>query len=340
MNNSFGQIVIGFFQNYLADARNLSPNSIASYRDCMKLLFSFVAEKLNITVEKINMEDITDDLIIEFLNYLENIRKNTTQTRNQRLAIIKTFFSFIAEKCPELIHVAEKISSISVKKTETKTINPLTEDELSLFFKGIKISELNGIRDLVLFRLMYNTGGRVSEIINLKIEDINLDTRYVKLHGKGDKDRTLILYQETIDAINEYLNFRKQNGIESDYLILNKYNVQMKRHGVNYLINKYVTIASQTNPSMLTKNITPHTFRHTMAFHMIKAGINIITIKDRMGHSDINTTSQYIQIDNQMKKEAIEKINPFKNSKASAKWKDENILSFLSKMCTKQKALC
>ena len=275
------------------------------------------------------------------MNYLEKERNNLPQSRNQRLAIIKTFFSFIAGKCPELIHVAERISKIAFKKAAKKIITPLTEDEINLFFNGINIDNNNGIRDLMIFRLMYNTGARVSEIINIKISDFSLDSGGIlKLHGKGNKDRVVVLFEETRDLIKKYLDLRECENIKSEFLILNKYNLQMTRQGINFLVKKYVDIAGETNKEILAKNITPHTFRHTMAFHMIKSGINIVTIKDLMGHEDINTTSQYIKIDNQMKEDAIDKINPFKNSNIKPSWKKNKIIDILKNISKKGVVLC
>jgi len=341
MSNSFGNIVLGFFKDYLVSIRGLAANSVSAYSDCMRLLFVFAAKKLNKKIEDLEMENLTDEVIIDFLNYLEEERNNLPQSRNQRLAIIKTFFSFIAGKCPELIHIAERVSKIAFKKVETKAIIPLTENELKLFFDGISTTNIKGIRDLMIFRLMYNTGARVSEIINIKISDMSLDSGgTLKLHGKGNKERVVVLYEETIDLIKKYLTLREGENIKRDFLVLNKYNRQMTRQGINYLVEKYVNIASKTNKEILSKNVTPHTFRHTMALHMIKAGINIVTIKDFMGHEDINTTSQYIKIDNQMKINAIEKVNPFKDSKVEPSWRHTGIMDILKNLSKKAIVLC
>jgi site-specific recombinase XerD len=342
MTHSFGNIVLAFFKDYLADIRGLSENSIASYSDCMRLLFSFAANKLNKkSVEYLEIEDITDNLIIEFLNYLEAKRKNKRKTRNQRLAIIKTFFSFIAGKCPELIHVAEKITAISAKKEETKLVEPLTPEELKLFFDGIDVSKGNGLRDLALFRFMYNTGARVSEIVNLKVSDIKLEGPYqVKLNGKGNKTRIICLFPETVEVIQDYLKQRDEKNISGNYLFLNKYEEQMARQGINYLVSKYAKIAGEKNSEIKRKKISPHTFRHTTAFHMIKAQVDIVTLKDWLGHEDINTTSQYVQIDNQMREESIKKINPFKGRKIKAKWKLPKILELLKNLSRLKPVLC
>jgi site-specific recombinase XerD len=323
-------MVLGFFKDYLTTIRGLAINSVCSYSDCMRLLFNFAAEKLNKKVENLEMENITDEIIIDFLNHLEDERNNLPQTRNQRLAIIKTFFSFIATKCPELIHIAERISKIAKKKVEQKVIQPMTEDELKDFFNTIDIDKSNGLRDLMIFRLMYNTGARVSEITNIKISDLSLDSGGVLiLHGKGNKERVVTLYPETIDLIKKYLAWRESENIQSDYLILNKCMNKMTRQGITYLVDKYVEIAGKSNKSISSKNVTPHTFRHTLAFHMIKAGVNIVTVQDFLGHEDINTTSQYIKIDNQMKANAIEKNNPFVGSKIKALWGKMSVMKTL-----------
>ncbi len=341
MSNSFGNIVLGFFKDYLVSTKGLAVNSVSSYSDCMRLLFLFASKKLNRKIENLEIENLTDEIIIDFLNYIENERNNLPQSRNQRLAIIKTFFSFVAGKCPELIHVAERISKIAFKKAETKTIIPLTEDELKAFFVGINTDDTKGIRDLMIFRLMYNTGARVSEIINIKLSDLSLDSGgTIMLHGKGNKERIVALFPETIDLIKQYLNLRESENITSNFLVLNKHKRQMTRQGINYLVTKYVNIAGKTNKEILSKNVTPHTFRHTLAFHMIKSGLNIVTVKDILGHEDINTTSQYIKIDNQMKAKAIEKVNPFKNTEVKPIWQNVGVMAFLTNLSNMGVVLC
>jgi site-specific recombinase XerD len=342
MKYSFGNIVRDFFKDHLAGIKGLSGNSMASYSDCLRLLFTFAVDSLKKkSTGNLELADITDKVVITFLNHLETERENKINTRNQRLAIIKSFFSFVAGRCPELIHVAERINAISAKKAEKKQIEPLTQEEVKLFFDAIDANKRDGIRDIAIFRLMYNTGARVSEIANIKVFDINLESPYqIKLHGKGGKTRIVCLYPETIEAITQYLNQRKQKNLSNDYFFLNKYGEQIKRQGINYLVTKYTNIAAEKNPSIKKKNITPHTFRHTVAFHMVKVGVDIITLKDWLGHEDINTTSQYVQIDNQMRKESIEKVNPFKNSKVKPKWKLPGTLEMLKNISRFKPVLC
>ena len=344
MTHSFGSIVLGFFKDYLSDVRGLSENTLASYSDCMRLLFNFTADKLGKKVEELNIEDIDDATVVEFLNHLETKRDNKAQTRNQRLAVVKTFFNFIASKFPELINVARKISVLKPKKFDQKSVQPLYENELNAIFSEIESIGLNGARDLALLKFMYNTGARVQEVVDIRLKDLRMEAPYVvKIHGKGNKERIVVLFPETVAAIQDYLEVRMEAEIESEFLFINKYGTKMTRQGVSYILTKYADMAAETTPSLKERTISPHTIRHTTAFHLIKAGNDITIVKDWLGHEDINTTAGYVTIDIQMKEEALDKINIFsKNGKktVSPKWRLPKVLGILKNLSRKKPALC
>jgi integrase/recombinase XerD len=340
MKNTFGNLVLTFFKNYLADMKGLSENTIASYSDCMRLLFTYAAKELNTSVDKLNMEKIDDELVIRFLNYLENSRNNKVQTRNQRLTVIRTFFSFIATKVPTLIDVCNKINSIKQKKTEHKNILPMEEAELKAFFNAIDPNSLHGKRDIALFRLMYNTGGRVQEIADVKLGDIRFEEpNIISITGKGNKERTLLLFKETISAVKTYIESERKYAGQDEYLFLNKYGNQFNRAGIYYLVKEYSKKAAEKVPSITDKNISPHTFRHTVAFNLIESGNDITVVKDWLGHESITTASLYVKINHQMKIDALKKINPFKET-IEKKWKIPKIMNLLNQLSSKKQILC
>ena len=341
--HDLGKIVLNFFKDFLIQNKGVSQNTMASYSDCIALLLNFTAETLKKKVVEIELEDINEDVILAFLDYLEKDRANKTRTRNQRLAVIKTFFEFVASKIPEMLEISKKIHSISMKKTEKKIVESLTEDETKAFFKALQADEKQYLRDLALFRILYNTGARVSEIINIKIEDIDMENSFhVKLHGKGNKERIVMLFQETVEALRDYIEWREEHNCHNEFLFINKYEEKMTRQGVNYLVDKYFRKASETTPSLKGKKISPHSFRHTTALHLLKSGNDITLVKDWLGHEDINTTAEYVKIDIQMKRNAIEKINIFKNRKKNPKekWKMPEVLRLLKNISEMKPVLC
>lgn len=338
---NLGDLLLKFFKDFLTNTKGASSNTLASYSDGISLLLNFTARKLKKEVVKVELEDIDENIVLAFLNHLEEERGNTPRTRNQRLAVIKTFFEFVATKRPEMLNVAKKVNSISPKKAEKKIVESLNNDETQAFFD---VLEANGnLRDIALFRILYNTGARVSEIINIKEKDIDLEKSFqLKLHGKGNKERVVVLFEETIEAVRDYFEWRKENVADNEFLFLNKYGEQMSRQGVNYLVNKYSQKTAKTTPAINGKKISPHTFRHTTALHLLKSGCNIIVVKDWLGHEDINTTAAYVKIDIQMKANAIAKINIFtnRNKKTKEEWKVPNVLKLLKNISNMRSALC
>lgn len=339
---TFGSLILSFFSSYLANQRGLSPETIASYSDCIRLLIDYTCNKLDTTVDKLALEAISEALILDFLDYLQKERNNSPKTRNQRLAAIKTFFRFAARQDPTLCAVCERVCTISAKKSEYKIIQPLENNEVKEILSQVDSNTLNGARDRVILALLYNTGARVQEIIDLKISDLNMQNpMQVILTGKGKKQRIVPLYSQTIEAIQHYLNLRKNAGIEHEKLCLNSKKQPISRFGVAYLIQKYVCKAMRKCSSLLKKTVTPHTFRHTTALHLIQSGVDITVVKEWLGHACIKTTSLYVEIDIDMKRKALKACPPPIPGLQIEKpqWKEAPILAFLQQLSRKA-ALC
>jgi len=339
---TFGSLILSFFSSYLANQRGNSPETIASYSDCIRLLINYCCNHLSITVDKLALDMITDSLILDFLDYLEKERNNTPKTRNQRLAAIKTFFRFAARQEPTLSAVCERVCNISAKKSEHKIIQPLENHEVKEILSQTDTTTLTGARDRAVLALLYNTGARVQEIIDLNISDLNMQNpMQVILTGKGKKQRIVPLYAQTIQAIQHYLNLRKTAGIEHERLCLNSKKKPISRFGIAYLIRKYVIKATPKCSSLHKKTVSPHTFRHTTALHLIQSGVDITVVKDWLGHASIKTTSLYVEIDMDMKRKALQACPPPIPSLQLEKpqWQKEHILAFLHKLSRKA-ALC
>lgn len=325
--------VQSFFQDYLARQRGLSQNTVLSYRDCLKLLLGFVFEKTGIPVDKLSIIDFKVAEISAFLDHLENIRGNSTQTRNYRLAAIHAFFRFVGSQNPMVLAQCQQICSIPVKRTAHKAIQYLEYEELRAILDCVDRDSKNGLRDYAIFLFMYNTGARVQEVVNLREDDIRFITpQQVRLTGKGRKERACPLWHETVVALQNYLQKKGSDLPQDQMVFLNSNGVPITRFGIRYLLRCYADKAIKSCPSLKNKTITPHTMRHTTAMHLLQSGNDIFVIKDWLGHASVETTHGYVEINMKMKRAALETCQvPSLNStaKRQAKWMEPDILRWL-----------
>lgn len=292
MNKDFSYYLSKFLKDYLIVERNLSSNTIKSYKKTFQILIDYLVNIKNFKLNNITFENITRDIILDFLKYLEEEKYNSIQTRNNRLSAIKSFYQYCSYEEIENINNITGILSIKFKKVSQKVMEYLTEEEIQQIFNSIDTSSNKGRRNLTILVLLYDTAARASEILNLKLEDIHLEEKYIILTGKGNKQRVVPIMEQTKKLLSEYI---KENKLQFNK-ILNDTTYEYLR----YLIK-------QINKN--NKNITIHTFRHTRAIHWLKAGIPLIQIRDLLGHSSITTTERYARVLNEDKFKAIEKIN-------------------------------
>ena len=332
MNTTFGTLVTRFFVAYLAKERGLSKNTIAAYSDCMRLLVNFVCTHFGVEPEKMTIEMITFELILKFLDQLEQKRKNMATTRNQRLAAIKTFFHFLARNVPELMRLNERIQAIRPKKTEHNPPFCLTVDEINALIAAPSPTDLLGVRDKALLQTLYNTGARVQEIADLAVDDIRFDTpASVTLTGKGRKRRVVPLWTKTLELLRNYLEYRKEAGIQSGQLFVNNRGNPMTRFGIGKRVALHAKAAAEHCPSLQGRAVTPHVIRHTTALHLIEADNDIAIVKDWLGHSDMKTTSQYFEVSIERKRKALDKVPPPTASTQvePPKWKQPAMMKML-----------
>lgn len=327
--------ISSFFNGYLSIQRGLSVNTIQSYRDSLKLFFCYVADKLKISVDQLKIKNLNEDNVLEFLDYIEKERQVSINTRNNRLAAIRVFFKFIGREEPALLEQVKAIRTIPQKKTQPAFMTYLEEEELGSMLKSIDTDSRLGLRDKALILLLYNTGARVQEVVDLNIDDLRLDeSGQVKLLGKGRKQRACPLWPETVKAIQVYLAQREQQGIIEEALILNNKRENITRFGIRYIVKKYAAIAEDKCPSLKTKKIGPHTLRHSTAMHLLRAGNDLNMVQMWLGHSDINTTHQYVELDMKMKRDMLLKSSPPEDNRDRKKpvWKQDKILSWLENL--------
>lgn len=337
--NDFAWYLSSFLSKYLPGQRNVSTNTIASYRDTFKLLLVFCNDARGLKPEMITLKLITRETIIEFLDWVEKKRKCSISTRNQRLSAIHAFFRYVQKESPENLFEIHKILGIPLKKNPKPLIPYLTADEIKILFEQPDMNSSEGRRDLVLLILMYDTAARVQEVIDLRIRDIRLSSpAVVTLHGKGDKTRQVPIIGKTQNYLAEYLEEHKRYdcGIaKADTpVFFNQQHNKLSRWGVSYILNKYVEKAKQNTKFGADFAITPHVLRHSKAMRLLQAGVNLIYIRDFLGHSDVVTTQIYCRADSEMKRKAIESAYVDLSIGEMPKWEEnEDLMHWLQNLC-------
>lgn len=341
--NTTGTLVMKFFHNYLANERGVSTNTIGSYSDCVRLLLGYAAERLGLSLDKLSFELIDDQIILDFLDHIEATRGNAASTRNQRLATIKTFFRFLAHNEPTMLSACERVCTIRAKNVPHKVMDTLESDEVQAIFSDLKADTVHNARDLALLSLLYNTGARVQELVDLDIANLRLEAPYhVKLTGKGNKERIVPIHKETADNLNRYFDMRTGEGISSKAAFLNGKGARITRFGVSYIIKARVAAAALHKGSLIGREITPHTFRHTTALHMIQSNVDISVVKEWLGHASIKTTSLYVEINIEMKRITLADFPPPASSKTASErpnWRKPSVMEFLVNL-SRGVALC
>ena len=309
-----------FLTAELPSVRNVSPNTVVSYRDTFKQLLIFMKEQQGIKPERLTIGDITKEAVISFLEDIESARGNSIGTRNQRLAAVHALFRYIQTQEPGAIFQCQQILSIPFKKQPKKTVRYLTEDETSLLLSAPDQDTRKGRRDLALLCLLYDSAARVQELADLKVKDIRLSApAQVTLTGKGRKTRVVPLMDKTAAIIGNYLkeNRLEQPGMEEHPLFCNSRGEQLSRQGITYILKKY------TDACRL-EEISPHQLRHSKAMHLTEADVNPFFIRDFLGHADIKTTGVYAKTSLKMKKAALDKLNNSKQDPIPVQDHDKN----------------
>jgi site-specific recombinase XerD len=331
--NTFARVVQAFFREYLPELRGVSPNTVLSYRDTLVLLLRFVSKSQSIDVVSLELENITPEIVLAFLNYLEKERNNKTSSRNVRLAAIHAFFRYVAVHAPERIELAQRILGVPFKRTGTRPIDYLEYDEICAVLSSVDRSASEGRRDYALLALMFNTGARVQEIVDLIVSDLQLDKPFqLKLHGKGQKTRFCPLWPQTATVLREFLSqaglTRQSNGA----VFRNCRGERLTRFGVRYILAKYCLKAAKTMPTLSQKRLHPHSMRHSCSMHLLKSGVDLASISHWLGHASINTTNRYAMADLEMKRQTIARARGPEEPPPSSCCPDASILEWLESL--------
>lgn len=308
----FAYYLTDFLSKYLPGTVGLSPNTIMSYRDTFSVFLEFCSEHKKIKPEKFSLANLNRKLVEEYLEWLEKTRRCIASTRNVRLAAFHSFCRYLQLEFPDYIHWAQQILAIPMKRTRKFSIEYLTLDAMKFLLEKPNKRTKEGRRDTVLLSLLYESGARAQELADLKVGDIRTAAPLtVKLTGKGNKRRIVPLMKPVGELLKQYL---KENNLTEastfNYpLFSNRSKDKLTRAGVAYIVKKYAGEAIKEAPELFPDKLSPHCFRHSKAIHLLQSGVNLIYIRDFLGHVDIQTTEIYARIDGEMKRKALERSN-------------------------------
>ena len=323
MNKDFAYYLNNYFNVYLPKEISASANTITSYKITFKLLINFLINEKNISIEKINFKIINRETIKDFLHYLEETKKISINTRNQRLAAIKSFYQYVKIEDPSLLENFQNILTIRTKKTIKKVETYLTVEEIKTFFSVIDTTTVKGRRDLVLLSLLYDGGLRLSELLEVKILDLRLNENpIVTVLGKGRKNRSIPIMENTKELLLQYIN--NNDFVNTSYLFSNSKKEKLNSRTIQKIIEKYIKLAK------IDKKISPHSLRRSRAMHLLEAGVNIIYIRDFLGHESITTTEIYARANEEIKRKAIQNAYSIETNNSETSWnKDTDLLKEL-----------
>ena len=303
MTNRFSKLVQSFLTTYTIGECNYSMNTKVSYSTTFHLLLEFMSKEKNIRPNKIEIETITKEVIVQFLDWLETNRNVSIQTRNQRLACIKSFYKYVQSNEPDLFDTCSLILSIKNKKVPNKIISYFSEDEVRIMINYLNNSK--DLKKLTMICVLYETGARVSEFINIKLNDLNLsDNASITLYGKGNKVRVVPISDELVKLINKYLK-EVYTNYGDDYLFYSMQKRKYYRNSINKIITTLVNDLKIKYSNYFKDNYFPHSFRHTKATHLYNNGTPLLYVKEFLGHSTISSTEIYATPDSRKQRKEI-----------------------------------
>jgi integrase/recombinase XerD len=317
-----------FFSDRLIAQRQVSPQTVAAYRDSFKLLLTFASQRLKKNATDLMLNEMDATLISDFLNYLEKLRNNSIRTRNSRLAAIRSFYRYLACREPDHLALIQRVLAIPQKKFTKNIVEFLAPSEVDAILAAPDRSTWHGRRDYALIHLAIQTGFRVSEIIGLRCEDLQLGTSpSVRCRGKGRKERNTPLTRSTVLILKDWMLHQKNTS--SDYLFPSHRGTILSRDAVEWLVKKYSAIAAKKQTSLKNKSISPHIFRHTAAVNLLQAGVDRSVIALWLGHEQVETTQIYLHADLSIKEKALARMAPI-SAKTSNRYKPKDgLLAFL-----------
>lgn len=306
----FAKCLMGFFTEYLSSERGVSPNTLRSYGTAFASYLDFLRVKRNVDAEKLTLEHMNRKNVIDYLDWLQTEKSCSVSTRNQRLAAIHAFCRYMQYEDVMRLNQWQEILGIKMKKAIKAIMNYLTLDAVKVLLAQIPRTTKRGRRDLAMLSLLYETGARVQELIDLRPVDVCLlKPCYVTLFGKGSKKRLVPIQDAQVSILREYMeeNHLLEQRMNQRPLFQNGRGGKLTGAGITYILKNYAAMARTTTDNLIPERISPHCLRHSKAMHLLQAGVNLVYIRDILGHVSIQTTEVYARADSKQKREALEK---------------------------------
>ena len=323
----FPRLLAAFFTERLMQQRQVSPHTIASYRDTFRLLIQHAERQLHKTPSQLAVDDFDTPFISAFLEHLETQRHNSARTRNARLAAIHSFFRYVALQEPRYAALAQRVLAMPSKRYTHRPVAFLTRTEVAALLKAPDPQTLAGRRDRTLLLVAVQTGLRAAELIQLRCQDVVLGAgAHLKCQGKGRKERCTPLRKDAAAALRAWLKERR--GEAADPVFPNQRGGPLSHDGLGYLLAKHLAKAQAHCPSLKKKRVTPHTLRHTAAMELLQNGVDRAVIALWLGHESVETTYIYLHADLQLKEQAMAKTSP-SHLRPHRYRPDDAVLSFL-----------
>lgn len=327
--NSLPRLLQDFFRIHLVARRNLSQHTVRAYRDTMVLLLRFAAARAGHSVTALDLTCLDRPTVFAFLEDLETTRGNGIRTRNHRLAAIHSFFRYVAAEEPAAAALCQGILGIPVKRGTQSTITCLSREEIGYLLDAPDCSQPDGRRDAALLWFLYNTGARAQEVADVHLPAIRFSApAQVRLMGKGRMERLCPLWSETIQRLRHMLRDRLTDEKADEPLFLNAARRPLTRFGLRFIVRQYVNRVAASHPEVVSKSISPHTFRHTTALHLLQSGVELNVVSAWLGHASIETTHAYMEIDMDMKRAALAATTPQEGHNKPS-WRQPDILAWL-----------
>jgi integrase/recombinase XerD len=303
---TLGQMVYAFLVDHLQQAKGLRPSSIASYRDGLRLFLRFVAADVGAKITALPLSALTTERVLQFLRSLEDVRHQHIRTRNQRLAMLRTFFGYLGGQVPELLVIAEQVARIPTKRVAPPETHYLDRTEIEALFASLPSTTSTAARDRTLLLFLYNTGARVQEAADLRVGHLALDRQAsVRLHGKGDKWRTCPLWKETAEHLQRLVERSLGPPGLTEPVFRSPRGTALTRFGIYKIVRRHAA-PFDAPPAARGRRVTPHVFRHTAAVHLLEAGVEVNVIRGWLGHVSLDTTNRYAEISLRTKAAALE----------------------------------
>lgn len=305
-NSLLGPWVRRFLLEHIVAERNLARNTQVSYRDTLALLLPFISRKAATDVDRLVVDDVSADRVREFLDHVERDRRCTVLTRNHRLAAIHSLARFIGTRSPEHVSWCSQVRSVPFKKATKTVIGYLDKHEVDALLHAPDRRTVLGTRDYALLLFLYNSGARADEAASLRVSSLHPGTSpSVRILGKGNKWRVCPLWPKTVDSLRSLVAARSSD----DHVFRGRTGAPMTRFGVHRVVTLCAAKAAEEVKTMRSKRISPHNLRHTTAVHLLRAGVDINTIRAWLGHVSLDTTNIYAEVDLEMKAKALASVD-------------------------------